>query len=195
MSISSINYSSSILGAQIRNINQQLTDLSTQLSTGKLSQNYSGMGANEGFAIASRSQLSNIAAYTDTITNVNVSINLANTALQSLTTIRNTVQTGAASTAQDVNVNGQTIAQNTAAAQFGSMVGVLNTQSGNRYLFSGTAFNTQSVANAGDNWLVGGPYIASRGFCVFELDYGQEPGIPLIHGLAPVAQSAQLFNQ
>jgi hypothetical protein len=150
MSISSINYGSSVLGAQIRNINQQLTDLSTQLSTGKLSQNYSGMGTNEGFAIAGRSQLSNIAAYTDTMTNVNVSINLANTALQSLTTIRNTVQTGSATTAQDLNVNGQTVAQNTAAAQFGSMVGVLNTQSGNRYLFSGTAFNTQPVANAGD---------------------------------------------
>lgn len=150
MSISSINYSSSVLGAQIRNINQQLTDLSTQLSTGKLSQNYAGMGTNEGFAIAGRAQLSNIAAYTDTITNVNVSINLANTALQSLTKIRSTVQTGSASTAQDLNVNGQTIAQNTAAAQFGSMVGVLNTQTGSRYLFSGTAVNTQSVADAGD---------------------------------------------
>lgn len=150
MSISSINYSSSILGAQIRNINQQLTDLSTQLSTGKLSQNYSGMGTNEGFAIAGRAQLSNIAGYTDTITNVNVSINLANTALQSLTKIRNTVQTGSANTAQDLNVNGQAIAQNTAAAQFGSMVGVLNTQTGSRYLFSGTAVNTQSVADAGD---------------------------------------------
>lgn len=150
MSISSINYGSSVLGAQIRNINQQLTDLSTQLSTGKLSQNYSGMGTNEGFAIAGRAQLSNIAAYTDTITNVNVNINLANTALQSLTTIRNTVQTGSATSSQDLNVNGQTVAQNTAAAQFGSMVGVLNTQSGNRYLFSGTAYNTQSVANAGD---------------------------------------------
>lgn len=150
MSISSINYSSSVLGSQIRNINQQLTDLSTQLATGKLSQNYSGMGTNEGFAIASRSQLSNIAAYTDTMTNVNVNINLANTALQALTTIRSTVQTGAANTAQSLNVNGQTVAQNTAAAQFGSMVGVLNTQSGNRYLFSGTAVSTQSVADAGD---------------------------------------------
>jgi len=150
MSISSINYSSSILGAQIRNINQQLTDLSTQLSTGKLSQSYSGMGTNEGFAIAGRAQLSNIAGYTDTITNVNVSINLANTALQSLTKIRSTVQTGSANTAQDLNVNGQTIAQNTAAAQFGSMVGVLNTQTGNRYLFSGTAIASPSVANAGD---------------------------------------------
>ncbi|KRP93369.1 flagellar protein [Bradyrhizobium yuanmingense] len=150
MAISSINYSSSILGAQIRNINQQLTDLSTQLATGKLSQNYAGMGTNEGFAIAGRAQLSNIAGYTDTITNVNVSINLANTALQSLTKIRSTVQTGSANTAQDLNVNGQTIAQNTAAAQFGSMVGVLNTQTGSRYLFSGTAVNTQSVTDAGD---------------------------------------------
>lgn len=149
MSISSINYASSILGSQIRNLNEQLTDLSTQLSTGKLSQNYSGMGSNEGFAIAGRAQLSNIAAYTDTITNVNVNINLANTALQSLTTIRNTVQTGAANSSQSLNVNGQSVAQNTAAAQFGSMVGVLNTQSGNRYLFSGTSFNTQPVADAG----------------------------------------------
>src|SRR4051795_406765 len=138
MSISSINYSSSVLGSQIRNINQQLTDLSTQLATGKLSQNYSGMGTNEGFAIAGRAQLSNIGAYTDTITNVNVSINLANTALQSLTTIRNTVQTGAANNSRDLNVAGQTIAQNTAAAQLALMVGVLNTQAGSRYLFSGT---------------------------------------------------------
>ena len=58
MSISSINYGSSILGASVRNINQQLTDLSTQLSTGKLSQTYSGMGTNEGFAIAARAQIS-----------------------------------------------------------------------------------------------------------------------------------------
>src|SRR4029079_8926086 len=117
MSISSINYSSSVLGSQIRNINQQLTDLSTQLATGKLSQNYSGMGTNEGFAIAGRSQLSNIAAYTDTITNVNVNISLANTALQSLTTIRNTVQTGSASTAQDLNVNRENVVEHNADSQ------------------------------------------------------------------------------
>jgi flagellin-like hook-associated protein FlgL len=150
MSISSINYGSSVLGAQIRNINQQLTDLSTQLSTGKLSQNYSGMGTNEGFAIASRSQLSNIAAYTDTITNVNVNISLANTALQSLATIRNTTQTAAASTSQNLTSSGQTVAQQTAASQFQSMLGVLSTQSGNRYLFSGTAVNTPPVATADD---------------------------------------------
>jgi triacylglycerol esterase/lipase EstA (alpha/beta hydrolase family) len=51
-----------------------------------------------------------------------------------------------------------------------------------------------TFGNGWDNWLVGAPYIASRGFCVFELDYGQEPGIPLIHGLAPIEQSAQQLS-
>ena len=48
-----------------------------------------------------------------------------------------------------------------------------------------------TFGNGWDNWLTGAPYIASRGFCVFELDYGQEPGVPLIHGLAPIEDSAQ----
>lgn len=51
-----------------------------------------------------------------------------------------------------------------------------------------------TFGNGWDNWLVGAPYIAARGFCVFELDYGQEPGVPLFHGLAPVAQSAQQLS-
>ena len=150
MSISSINYSLSVLGQQVRNINQELTDLSAQLSTGKQSQNYSGMGTNEGFAIAARSQMSNISAYTDTMTNVNVNIGVENTALQSLVTIRNTVQSAAASTAQDLNSAGQTMGQQTALSQLTSMLDILNTQAGNRYLFSGTAVNTPSVAVIGD---------------------------------------------
>jgi flagellar hook-associated protein 3 FlgL len=34
MSINSINYGASLLGQSVRNINNQLSDLSTQLSTG-----------------------------------------------------------------------------------------------------------------------------------------------------------------
>lgn len=51
-----------------------------------------------------------------------------------------------------------------------------------------------TFGNAWDNWLVGAPYLASRGFCVFELDYGQVDGVPLIHGLAPIEQSAQQLS-
>ncbi len=48
MSVSSINYSNSVLGQSVQNLNNQLTNLSTQLSTGVKSQTYSGMGGQRG---------------------------------------------------------------------------------------------------------------------------------------------------
>ena len=45
--------------------------------------------------------------------------------------------------------------------------------------------------NPTEQWLVGGPYFAHRGYCVFELDYGQYDGIPLVHGIAPIEQSGR----
>ncbi len=51
-----------------------MTNLSTQLATGEKSTTYAGMGSNEGFAIAARSQLANISAFTDTISNVSTPI-------------------------------------------------------------------------------------------------------------------------
>src|SRR6202011_756078 len=82
------------------------------------------------------------------ISNVPTNINIANTVLQSLATIRTTVENGAASGSQTLNSAGQTISQTTAVAQFASMLGILNTQAGDRYLFSGTALSTPSVATA-----------------------------------------------
>src|SRR6201996_3114107 len=128
MAINSIGFNNSVFGQAVLNLNNQLTNLSTQLATGEKSTTYSGMGANEGFAIAARSQLSNISAFTNTITTVNTSIDAANTALQSLSTIAGTVQNDAASTPQDLNNTGQTIGQQNAQAQLSSMVGILNTQ-------------------------------------------------------------------
>jgi flagellar hook-associated protein 3 FlgL len=154
MSISSINYGSSILGQSVRNINNQLTDLSTELSTGLKSTTYAGMGVNEGFAIAARSQLANISAFGDTMTNVNTIINAANTALQSLSTISGQVQSSAAATPQNLTASGQTIGQQNALSQLSAVVGILNTQVGDRYIFSGNAINTPAVASP-DNILNG----------------------------------------
>lgn len=148
MSVSSINYSNSVLGQSVQNLNNQLTNLSTELSTGVKSQTYSGMGVNEGFAIAARAQLSNITAFGDTITNVSTIISAANTALQTLSTIGGQVQSGAASTSATLDNTGQTAAQESAASELSSLVGILNTQVGDRYIFSGSAINTPAVANA-----------------------------------------------
>jgi hypothetical protein len=150
MSISSINYGSSVLGQSVRNINNQLADLSTELSTGVKSQTYAGMGANEGFAIAARSQLASISAFGDTMTSVNTIINAANTALQSLSTISGQVQNNAATSPQNLTSTGQTIGQQSALSQLSAIVGILNTQVGDRYIFSGTAINTPAVASPTD---------------------------------------------
>src|ERR1700722_3906271 len=147
MAINSIGFNNSLFGQAVQNLNTQLTNLSTQLATGEKSTTYSGFGPGEGFAIAARSQLSNISAFTNTITNVNTNIDAANTALQSFSKIITTVQGDAATTPQNLNNNGQTIGQQNALTQFSSLAGILNTQAGDRFLFSGSAINTPAAAD------------------------------------------------
>ncbi|KUN84338.1 lipase [Streptomyces bungoensis] len=47
-----------------------------------------------------------------------------------------------------------------------------------------------TLGNSVDNWLSLAPYLKKRGYCVFSLDYGQLPGVPLFHGLGPIDKSA-----
>lgn len=150
MAINSISYSGSLFGQAVLNLNNQLTNLSTELATGEKSTTYSGMGTGEGFAIAARQQLSNISAFSDTQTNINTTIGAENTALQSLTSIATSVQGDASTTPQTLNSIGQTIGQANAQSQLVSLVGILNTQVGDRYIFSGSAISTPSVATADD---------------------------------------------
>jgi flagellar hook-associated protein 3 FlgL len=144
MSINSVS-SSSPLALAILNLNNQMTSLSTQLASGEKSTTYAGMGSNEGFAIAARSQLASISAFTDTMSNVNTQISAANNALQSLSSIGNQVQSAAAATPATLDSTGQTIGQQNASAQLASMIGILNTPAGDRYMFSGTATNTPAT--------------------------------------------------
>ncbi len=150
MAINSVSYGPTFLNQSLLNLNNQLTTLQSQLTTGKKSTSYAGMGVNEGFAIAARSQLANISAFTDTMGNINTSINIANTALQGMVDIGATVENSANSSSQTLNSAGQTVAQQTATSQLSSMLGILNMQAGDRYLFSGGAINTPSVATMDD---------------------------------------------
>ncbi|MFR9792007.1 esterase/lipase family protein [Streptomyces sp. MB22_4] len=47
-----------------------------------------------------------------------------------------------------------------------------------------------TLGNSVDNWLGLAPYLEARGYCVFSLDYGQLPGVPVFFGLGPIDQSA-----
>ena len=150
MSISSINYGSSLLGQAVRSINDKLSDLSTQLATGVKAPNYAGMGIDEGFAVAARSQLSNIDAFTSTISHVNTIIQAANTGLQSLQKIHDNLQGAASTTPQNLTSTGQSIGQQAALSNLSAIVGILNTQVGDRYIYSGTATNKPAMPSADD---------------------------------------------
>ncbi|MCX5266495.1 triacylglycerol lipase [Streptomyces sp. NBC_00199] len=47
-----------------------------------------------------------------------------------------------------------------------------------------------TLGNSVDNWLALAPYLTVRGYCVFSVDYGRLPGVPLFNGLGPIDESA-----
>ena len=51
-----------------------------------------------------------------------------------------------------------------------------------------------TLANSVDNWLVLAPYLEDRGYCVFSLDYGRLPGVPVFYGLGPIDKSAEQLS-
>ena len=142
MSIDSVSGKTSYIGSGILNLRSQLDDLQTQLASGKISTTYAGQGVDRGFAVSLRAQVSQINAYADTATNVNTRLNVANLALQGLSDIGSQVKSASTSSTIVLNNNGQTSGQITAQAAFANAVSLLNSQSGDRYLFSGRATDT-----------------------------------------------------
>ena len=148
MSIDGVSGRTSYIGTSIIGLRNQLNDLTTQLASGKISTTYAGQGANRGFALSLRAQVSGINAYADTATNVNTRINVLNLALQGMANIGTAVKSAAAASTIVLNNNGQTSGQITAQAAFSNAVSLLNSQSGDRYLFSGRTTDTAATAPA-----------------------------------------------
>jgi flagellar hook-associated protein 3 FlgL len=148
MSIDGVNGRTSYIGTSILNIRKQLDDLTQQLASGRVSTTYAGQGANRGFALSLRAQVSGINSYADTATNVNTRLNVVNLALQGLSDIGTSVKKAASTSTIVLNDNGQTSGQITAQAAFSNAVSLLNSQTGDRYLFSGRTTDTAATVSA-----------------------------------------------
>jgi hypothetical protein len=147
MSIDGVNGRTSYIGTSILNIRKQLDDLTQQLASGRVSTTYAGQGANRGFALSLRAQVSGINSYADTATNVNTRLNVVNLALQGLSDIGTSVKKAAGTSTIVLNENGQTSGQITAQAAFSNAVSLLNSQTGDRYLFSGRTTDTAATVS------------------------------------------------
>ena len=139
--------SSAVIKAQLLvQMQQQLSDLSLQLSTGKKSQTYGGLGIDRGFDVNLRGNLSRLDAYEASVSTVNTRVQLQNLSLDRLNTIRqNTQSQMLAPQSFTLIANGQTNAQIQARDNFDESLSLLNQQAGNTYLFSGNATDTPAT--------------------------------------------------
>ena len=63
MAIDGVSGRTSYIGTSILNIRKQLDDLTQQLASGRVSKTYAGQGANRGFALSLRAQVSGLNSY------------------------------------------------------------------------------------------------------------------------------------
>lgn len=141
----SITGPGSITAANIQavtNMNNQLDKLSAELGTGQATQTYSGLGSQAGLALSLSAQLAALNGYSSTATTVGTTLSIAQAALTGIDSTANTVQQSLEQPgAFNLDSNGQTPAQQSAASALDQIVSLLNTQVGNNYIFSGSAVN------------------------------------------------------
>ena len=145
MSVSSIGAQSQMTIQQLVQMRAQFDDLQRQLSTGQKSATYAGLGIDRGVTVSLNSQLSAISGFDDTIDNVMARTNLMNTALGNMIDITSTVKSAMVQANGVSNGSGAAVAQQTAQSSLDQLLALLNTQAGDRYLFSGRATDTPAV--------------------------------------------------
>ena len=144
MSIGGVGTRSLLLTQSLVGMRAQLGDLQRQLATGKRSDDYAGIGINRGLTVGLRSHMSAIAGYGDTIKNIGVRLELSQTVLGRVAEIgRETKAVATEMTSPD----GRATAQTSALSALGEMLGLLNTRSGDRFLFSGMATDRPAVVS------------------------------------------------
>ncbi|HWV42634.1 flagellar biosynthesis protein FlgL [Pseudorhodoplanes sp.] len=144
MSIVGVGTRSLLLTQSLVGMRAQLGDLQRQLATGKRADDYAGIGINRGLTVGLRAHLSAIEGYGDTIKNISGRLELAQTVLTRIGAIGRETKAVAA---QMSSVDGRATAQTSATSALGELLGLLNTRSGDRFLFSGLATDQPAVAS------------------------------------------------
>jgi flagellar hook-associated protein 3 FlgL len=138
MNITGVGVRSSLVVQSLGDMRVQLGELQRQLGTGKKSTTYAGLGLERGLAVGLRTNLARLTSYATAATQTDVRLKLQQEALGRLSDLRSEVKAGTL-TQFEIDASGQTRAQRTAAAALDEMFALLNTQAGERYLFSGRA--------------------------------------------------------
>ena len=145
MTISSVGGKPSAAIQSLVDLRSTLDDLQRQLSTGKKSTTYAGLGVERGMTVGLRAQLSAIGSFDSVADNVQTRINVAQTSLGRISDLGNSVKTAMMQGSYGTDAVGANTAQSTAQFSLDEALGLLNTQAGDHYLFSGRATDKPAV--------------------------------------------------
>lgn len=146
-----ISSSIGMMPTLLRNIDQlnaQNNTLTEQISTGLVSSDYAGLGDDAYQAISLDPEISQIGAWQANITQAQVKLSASATALTTISSIATSLQTSLVSLQSTTSP--QTIAtiSQQAQQQLTQLTSLLNTSTGNGYVFAGTASDQAPVPAA-----------------------------------------------
>src|SRR5262245_57150787 len=119
----------------VLDIRRQLDDLQRQLGTGQKADVFAGLGPQSGLAVELSAQLAAVKSFDDSNTTVATRIEIAQQVLGQISSVRGAVKASTVQPGFSIDGSGQTSAQKTARSQLDQILGVLNTQVGDRFLF------------------------------------------------------------
>ena len=134
-----------------RLISQQinLDTLSTQIATGKRTQQFSGLGDDVLRSQRARADLNSIEQYTTNIQNGQRRIELTVSAVQQISAQANTLSAAVTTSVQGGDAPDFEVTQRLAGDVHDFIIDLINSKDGERFLFAGSDSNTRPIENTG----------------------------------------------
>ena len=137
MTINGIGFSNPMI-QHLVDTRATLDDLQRQLGTGKKADSYRGLDRDAGLDITFRQRLSVLQGYQDTITRVQIRLDIVDTVLNQVDNQVSEAMGSIDPNAFNLLGTDKTIAQKGAEVALGEILSALNTEADGRYVFSGT---------------------------------------------------------
>ena len=149
MSNNTITPLSSTLGlvSGILKLRESAVTLQRQLTTGKISDTYAGLGASRTLVLSSRAMLSRLDAYQTSAQDIGFRLDVMQLSLGRVQNLAVDAKSQIRGAGYDLNGTGQTSGQVFARASLGEALSLLNTEVAGRYIYGGKAVDREPVVN------------------------------------------------
>lgn len=139
--------STALLTQAVDQLNAQNTDLEASLTSGAISDSYSGLGDQRFMALDLQPQITKIVGWQSNITSAQNILSVSQTAMSSVSSIATSLQTSLTTLTGDTSASTVAVAATQAQQALTQLATLLNTKDGSQYVFAGTDSNTAPVTD------------------------------------------------